>query len=188
MWRRWQLTWMIDPQGDGGTWQATAGPLERPGFNGRVCPSFRRCVSCSKGPCLPLVMVPTTAGTGSEVTPISILTTPTDEKKGVVSSCLYPDIAVLDTRSYRDDQPCGDVNGPPCPAVANPAAQILGPGGNGGSLTDLRDQSVADQQPRPSISSTAAYSGSFATAPASNTARWRGGMSAPSSCASPSST
>ncbi len=37
------------------------------------------------------------------------------------------DIAVLDTRSYRDDQPCGDVNGPPCPAVANPAAQILGP-------------------------------------------------------------
>ena len=37
------------------------------------------------------------------------------------------DIAVLDTRSYRDDQPCGDINGAPCPAVANPAAQVLGP-------------------------------------------------------------
>lgn len=35
--------------------------------------------------------------------------------------------AVLDTRSHRDDQPCGDVGGPPCPAVANPAAQVLGP-------------------------------------------------------------
>jgi alkaline phosphatase D len=37
------------------------------------------------------------------------------------------DFAVLDTRSHRDDQPCGDVGGPPCPAVANPAAQVLGP-------------------------------------------------------------
>jgi len=37
------------------------------------------------------------------------------------------DLAVLDTRSHRDDQPCGDVTGPPCAAVANPAAQVLGP-------------------------------------------------------------
>ena len=51
----------------------------------------------AKGPRLPLIQVPTTAGTGSEVTPISILTTPSDEKKGVVSSLLYPDIAVLDS-------------------------------------------------------------------------------------------
>jgi alkaline phosphatase D len=36
------------------------------------------------------------------------------------------DLAVLDTRSYRDDQPCGDVNGPPCEAVASPNAQVLG--------------------------------------------------------------
>ncbi len=42
--------------------------------------------------------MPTTAGTGSEVTPISILTTPSHEKKGVVSSLLYPDIALLDSR------------------------------------------------------------------------------------------
>ncbi|REH37682.1 alcohol dehydrogenase class IV [Paraperlucidibaca baekdonensis] len=54
-------------------------------------------VDVARGPRLPLIQVPTTAGTGSEVTPISILTTPTDEKKGVVSSCLYPDIAVLDS-------------------------------------------------------------------------------------------
>ncbi len=54
-------------------------------------------VDIACGPRLPLIQVPTTAGTGSEVTPISILTTPTDEKKGVVSSALYPDIAVLDS-------------------------------------------------------------------------------------------
>lgn len=49
------------------------------------------------GPRLPLIQVPTTAGTGSEVTSISILTTPSHEKKGVVSPLLYPDIALLDS-------------------------------------------------------------------------------------------
>lgn len=53
-------------------------------------------VGLAKGPRLPLVLVPTTAGTGSEVTPISIVTTATQEKKGVVSVLLYPDLAVLD--------------------------------------------------------------------------------------------
>lgn len=50
----------------------------------------------ARGPRLPLIQVPTTAGTGSEVTPIAIVTTPSHEKKGVVSPLLYPDIAVLD--------------------------------------------------------------------------------------------
>ena len=36
------------------------------------------------------------------------------------------DLHVLDTRSFRDDQPCGDVTGPPCEAVARPEAQMLG--------------------------------------------------------------
>lgn len=45
---------------------------------------------------LPLVLAPTTAGTGSEVTPISIVTTPGGEKKGVVSQRLLPDASVLD--------------------------------------------------------------------------------------------
>jgi len=49
-----------------------------------------------KGDRLPLIQVPTTAGTGSEVTPISILTTGASEKKGVVSPQLLPDWAVLD--------------------------------------------------------------------------------------------
>lgn len=49
-----------------------------------------------KGDRLPLVLAPTTAGTGSEVTPISIVTTGTNEKKGVVSPQLLPDWAILD--------------------------------------------------------------------------------------------
>ena len=44
----------------------------------------------------PLVLIPTTAGTGSEVTPISIVTTGETTKMGVVSSTLLPDIALLD--------------------------------------------------------------------------------------------
>ena len=44
----------------------------------------------------PLIQVPTTAGTGSEVTPIAIVTTATSEKQGIVSSVLYPDLALLD--------------------------------------------------------------------------------------------
>jgi alcohol dehydrogenase class IV len=55
-------------------------------------------IGLARGPRLPLVQVPTTAGTGSEVTPISILTTPSHEKKGVVSPLLYPDVALLDSR------------------------------------------------------------------------------------------
>ncbi|WP_291739534.1 iron-containing alcohol dehydrogenase, partial [Limnobacter sp. UBA1615] len=39
---------------------------------------------------------PTTAGTGSEVTPISIVTTGVDTKMGVVSPVLYGDLAILD--------------------------------------------------------------------------------------------
>ena len=55
-------------------------------------------IGLAQGPRLPLIQVPTTAGTGSEVTPISIVTTPTQEKKGVVSPLLYPDIALLDAK------------------------------------------------------------------------------------------
>lgn len=53
-------------------------------------------IGLAKGPRLPLIQVPTTAGTGSEVTPIAICTTPTSEKKGVVASPLLPDVALLD--------------------------------------------------------------------------------------------
>jgi alcohol dehydrogenase class IV len=53
-------------------------------------------VGLAKGPRLPLLLAPTTAGTGSEVTPISIVTTGAHEKKGVVSPVLLPDVALLD--------------------------------------------------------------------------------------------
>lgn len=53
-------------------------------------------VNQARGSRLPLILVPTTAGTGSEVTPISIVTTGEHEKKGVVSPLLLPDIALLD--------------------------------------------------------------------------------------------
>jgi len=53
-------------------------------------------VGQARGPRLPLVLVPTTAGTGSEVTPVAILTVAGAEKRGVVSPVLLPDLALLD--------------------------------------------------------------------------------------------
>jgi len=48
------------------------------------------------GPCVPLVAVPTTAGTGSEVTNIAILTDEVDRiKKAAISDHLVPDLAIL---------------------------------------------------------------------------------------------
>ncbi len=53
-------------------------------------------VGNARGRRLPLIQVPTTAGTGSEVTPISIITTGATTKSGIVSPILLPDLAVLD--------------------------------------------------------------------------------------------
>lgn len=49
-----------------------------------------------KGQRLPLVQVPTTAGTGSEVTNIAIFTTGATTKSGIVAHQLYADLAILD--------------------------------------------------------------------------------------------
>lgn len=53
-------------------------------------------VGNARGPRLPLALVPTTAGTGSEVTPVSIITVGEEEKRGVSSPVILPDVAVLD--------------------------------------------------------------------------------------------
>jgi alcohol dehydrogenase class IV len=45
---------------------------------------------------LPMILIPTTAGTGSEVTPIAIVTTGETTKAGIVSPQLLPDVALLD--------------------------------------------------------------------------------------------
>jgi alcohol dehydrogenase class IV len=53
-------------------------------------------VDLARGRRLPLIQVPTTAGTGSEVTWVSVLTDDTGQKKAIYAPQLLPDIALLD--------------------------------------------------------------------------------------------
>lgn len=54
-------------------------------------------VNLVPAPGLPIILIPTTAGTGSEVTPIAILSDEDEKlKKGIVSTHLYPATAILD--------------------------------------------------------------------------------------------
>jgi len=48
------------------------------------------------GKSAPLILLPTTAGTGSEVTNIAVITSEDEQKMGIVARPLYGDIAVLD--------------------------------------------------------------------------------------------
>lgn len=50
------------------------------------------------------------------------------------------DIHVLDTRSYRSDQPCGDVTAAPCAEVNRPDAQMLGAEQEAWLLRNLEDR------------------------------------------------
>ena len=77
-------------------------------------------VGLAQGQRLPLALVPTTAGTGSEATPISVITCEGGVKLAVNSSPLIADWAVLDAEPdprpsapchrrdrHRCDRPCG---------------------------------------------------------------------------------
>ena len=53
------------------------------------------------GPILPIVTVPTTAGTGSETTPFAVFTSPeTRRKDGMYSRYFFPRVSVLDPEAY----------------------------------------------------------------------------------------
>ncbi|MFK0087408.1 iron-containing alcohol dehydrogenase [Pseudomonas sp. NPDC090755] len=55
----------------------------------------------ARGQRLPLVLVPTTAGTGSEVTWVSVITDAQQRKQAVYAAQLMPDVAVLDPELTR---------------------------------------------------------------------------------------
>jgi alcohol dehydrogenase class IV len=57
-------------------------------------------------PALPMVLIPTTAGTGSEVSPIAMLTDPAERlKKGIVSPNILAQVAIVDPEMSRTMPP-----------------------------------------------------------------------------------
>lgn len=55
------------------------------------------------GKCVPIILIPTTAGTGAEVTPNAIVAVPEKELKvGIVNENMIPDYVILDARMIKN--------------------------------------------------------------------------------------
>ncbi len=71
-----------------------------------------------KNPGIPTILIPTTAGTGAEVTPNAILTDTKEKlKKAIVSPSILPRVAIVDPSSMS---PC-------LPRLLPPVASMLSP-------------------------------------------------------------
>lgn len=68
--------------------------------------------------CLPVVAIPTTCGTGSEVTGVSVLTRHAKKSKGSIPHKIYPAIALLD-RKYLMKAPKNVINNTAVDALAH---------------------------------------------------------------------
>ncbi|MDD6023367.1 MAG: iron-containing alcohol dehydrogenase [Oscillospiraceae bacterium] len=69
------------------------------GQNATDLEALMGCEVLTAGHHIPFIAVPTTAGTGSEVTPVAVISNPTKSvKQEYISAHLLPDVAVLDLR------------------------------------------------------------------------------------------
>lgn len=87
-----------------------------------------------KNPALPLVLIGTTAGTGSEVGPFSVLTTPEGRKKSFASEQCYATVMFGDA-GYTDSLPLGFTVSTALDALAHAVEGYFSTSGN--ALSDL---------------------------------------------------
>ncbi len=73
---------------------------------------------------LPVVCIPTTCGTGSEVTGVSVLTRHDKETKASIPYSLFPDLALLDPK-YLEEAPASVLHNTACDALCHLCESLL---------------------------------------------------------------